>query len=274
MQYVEKLLRDLLFNPSTLVGGLVYLAIVLVCAWGVARLLSLLILRWPRGEGRGQVGPAGTTYLIQLSRVLVYVLALILYAHLIPPLRALGTALLAGVSVASIVIGIAAQNTLGNLISGFSILAYRPFNIGDLIQVTAPTGLERAVVENITLGYTVLSTDDRRRIVVPNTVIANQVTINLSDWKPAEVLELTVPVRSGGNIERARAILLAAASRHPAVQETLACRVTHLTGLSATLSLEVRCTSQDQKKQLASDVYQQASIELEREGLLPMAPAH
>ena len=51
-----------------------------------------------------------------------------------------GTALLAGVSVASIVVGLAAQNTLSNLVAGFSLLLYRPFHIGDRVQLGTPRG--------------------------------------------------------------------------------------------------------------------------------------
>lgn len=74
--------------------------------------------------------------------------------------RALGISLLTGVIVASVVIGLAAQNTLGNLIAGVSLLLYRQFQLGDVAQVTAPTGLETGTVERLTLGYTTL----RRRI--------------------------------------------------------------------------------------------------------------
>jgi len=57
----------------------------------------------------------------------VRLMAAILCAHLVPVLRALGTAMLAGASVASIVLGLAAQNTLGNLIAGVALLLYDPF---------------------------------------------------------------------------------------------------------------------------------------------------
>ena len=52
----------------------------------------------------------------------MYLCALVLWAHLVPLLRHLSTALLAGVSIASVVIGLAAQSTLGNVISGFALL--------------------------------------------------------------------------------------------------------------------------------------------------------
>jgi hypothetical protein len=48
------------------------------------------------------------------------------------------------------------------------------------LQVTAPTGLETGFVESINLGYTLLKTDDNRRVVVPNSLMASQTHINLT----------------------------------------------------------------------------------------------
>jgi small-conductance mechanosensitive channel len=72
---------------------------------------------------------------------------------------------------------LAAQNTLGNLIAGLSLLLYRPFQVGDSVQLTAPTGIEIGKVVDLTLGYTVIRTPEDRQIVVPNSVMANQAII-------------------------------------------------------------------------------------------------
>jgi len=53
----------------------------------------------------------------------------------IPVLRQLGGVWLTSVGVVSVIVGIAAQSTLGNLISGVSLLLYRPFRLGDRLQV-------------------------------------------------------------------------------------------------------------------------------------------
>ena len=75
--------------------------------------------------------------------------------HLVPELRSLGTALLTGASVASILIGIAAHSTLGNMVVGLSLILYRPFAIGDSVRLTVARGVEKAgIVEDLTLGYT------------------------------------------------------------------------------------------------------------------------
>lgn len=90
-------------------------------------------------------------FLKGVASVAIRVAVLVAYAHLIPALRNLGTALLAGASVISIVLGLAAQSTLGNLIAGFALLLYRPFRVGDRLQVSAPTGVETGTVESLAL---------------------------------------------------------------------------------------------------------------------------
>jgi small-conductance mechanosensitive channel len=119
-------------------------------------------------------------FVVQFLRVVIFLIALILYAHLIPALRAMGTALLAGVSVASVVVGLAAQNTLSNLVAGFSLLLYRPFHVGDSVQLATPRGVSIGTVTSLSLGYTVLTDSDNHEIIVPNSVMVTQVIIRLA----------------------------------------------------------------------------------------------
>lgn len=80
-------------------------------------------------------------------------------------------------SVISIVMGLAAQNTLGNLIAGLSLVLYRPISVGDNVQLNTPKGLVTATVELISLGYTVLRDDDQDQILVPNSIMMSSVVI-------------------------------------------------------------------------------------------------
>lgn len=102
-----------------------------------------------------------------------------MYAHLVPALQRLGEAMLASAGVVSLVIGLAAQNTLGNLIAGFSLLLYRPFAIGDILTLSAPTGKETGTVKEFTLGHTKLMTDDGRWIIVPNSIMASNIIVRI-----------------------------------------------------------------------------------------------
>lgn len=121
----------------------------------------------------------GFNFVSALAQLLVYLVGFILYAHLIPELRALGTALLAGVGIASVVLGLAAQNTLGNLVAGLSLVLYRPIRVGDNIQMSSPKGLVTATVELVTLGYTILRDTEKHEVIVPNSVMVSSIVIRL-----------------------------------------------------------------------------------------------
>jgi small-conductance mechanosensitive channel len=162
-------------DPATLPGAIVYCALFLALALVIARLVHLLVQR----SMRRATDPTGFRFVDQLLQVLIFIVMVILYAQLVPPLRSLGTAMLASVSVASIVVGIAAQSTLGNLIAGFALLLYRPFRVGDQVQLNTPKGVMTGVIDSLTLGYTILTSAEGDQIIVPNSVMASVVIIRL-----------------------------------------------------------------------------------------------
>src|SRR5260221_3902953 len=105
-------------------------------------------------------------FVTQLAQIGIYLFALTFYAHLIPQLRTFGTALLTSVGVASVVVGFAAQNTLGNIVAGISLILYPPFQIDEPVPGAAPSGLETAGVGSLKPGHTVVRTDDYLLVVL------------------------------------------------------------------------------------------------------------
>jgi small-conductance mechanosensitive channel len=77
--------------------------------------------------------------------------------------RDIGRSLLASAGIAGIVIGFAAQRSLGNLFAGLQIALTQPIRLGDLVLVEGDVGN----VEEITLTYVVVRVWDARRIVLP-----------------------------------------------------------------------------------------------------------
>jgi small-conductance mechanosensitive channel len=169
-------IRDLV-DPSTVLGAVFYGLLFLCVAIGIARTIRAAIVRLEH-SAEGVIDRTATLFLMQLAQAAVYVIAAILYAHLVPVLHAIGTAMLTGAGIASVILGLAAQSTLGNLIAGVALLLYRPFRVGDRLRMMVPQGAVTAVVEELTLGYTFLQTDDHQRIVVPNSLMAGQVTVH------------------------------------------------------------------------------------------------
>lgn len=173
MTLFERILRGEFINPATWFGALFYALVFFVLAWLGARSLGLAMSRL---EG-GLLDRTMLRFCRHMGITSIWILAFILYAHLIPELRSIGTALLAGASVASLLIGIAAQSTLGSLIAGLSLLIYRPFQIGDSVQLTIPAGVDTGTIEDLNLGYTVIRTGNNKLVVVPNSVMASQAII-------------------------------------------------------------------------------------------------
>lgn len=156
-----------LLDPATLPGVLILAAI----AFAIATVIVLLIRRFTRRLEKRLSDVTVLRFVSLLAQLLVYLAALVLYAHLIPQLRSIGTALLAGASVLSVVAGLAAQDTLGNLIAGFSLVMSGAIREGDTIKLYTPVGLITARVHLISLGFTILVDTDGNETVVPNSVI-------------------------------------------------------------------------------------------------------
>src|SRR5690606_20385165 len=75
----------------------------------------------------------------------------------------IGAGLLTGVGIGGIIIGFAAQKSLGNLLAGFQIAFTQPMRIDDVLIVEGEWGR----VEEITLTYVVVNIWDKRRLVLP-----------------------------------------------------------------------------------------------------------
>jgi small-conductance mechanosensitive channel len=101
-----------------------------------------------------------------LKRILTAVICLLAFAALLmhyEEFRRLGTSILASAGLAGLVIGFAAQRTLGNLLAGIQIAITQPIRLDDVVIVEGEWGN----VEEITLTYVVVRIWDLRRLIVP-----------------------------------------------------------------------------------------------------------
>lgn len=232
--------RDLLslLRPDTFIGAAIYLVLFVLAALLLARALRATVhVELTR---QGHIDRTTISFAQQIGTAAIWVMVLILYAHLIPELRAMGTALLAGASVASVVIGLAAQSTLGNLIAGVSITLYRPFRLGDTLLVTAPTGTEVGTVELISLGYTTLRTADGRLVVLPNSLAASQVTINFREARTTAPVAVAIRIGRQADADAARTLALRIGREVAGEGAPPGCFVTRIEAGTAVLELRVR----------------------------------
>ena len=155
-------------ESSAVLRALLFALFFAVLAYLAARGVRLLVGGALRRDRKGLIDRTAARFFVQFSRAAVYVVALTAYFHVIPELRALGTFLLAGVSVASVVFGLAASTTLSNLIAGVSLLLYF-HRVGDTVRLQIAGTTETAAIESINLGYTRLRSQADESLIVPNS---------------------------------------------------------------------------------------------------------
>jgi small conductance mechanosensitive channel len=247
-----------LLNPATTPGALFYGVVIAGAAWLAGRAVHLAIHRYLDRAEAGGADPTGIRFLGQIGRLAVYIIAFLGYTHVVPALQKLGTAWLASVGVVSVVVGLAAQSTLSNLVAGISLVLYRPFKIGDRVQVASPNGPEIGIVESIDLGYTTMLAADGRRLVIPNATIASQTSINLSGSHPNSPCGVALTIAPGEDVGRARNILLDVAKAIPKIAKIDGCFITGVTSAGIVLTLSAQCADPGDATRIKSDLLENA----------------
>jgi len=101
-----------------------------------------------------------------IIKILVFLIILIVVSMVLMSFdgfRRLGTSLLASAGLAGLVLGFAAQRSLGNLLAGIQIALSQPIRIDDVVIVEGEWGR----IEEITLTYVVVAIWDKRRMILP-----------------------------------------------------------------------------------------------------------
>ena len=191
---IEKLLPFLLI----LIGGLL--------------LVKLLMKLFDRALHRSKLDPTMFTIIRTIMRVLLIAIVLLIAAS------SLGidvTSLVALLSVVSLAISLAVQNTLANVIGSITLLVNHPMHIGDYVEI----GAESGTVEEIGMVYTRIVTPDGRRIYIPNSDAASARICNYSAEGKRRI-DLVVTASYGDDTELVKKTLLAVAAQYDYLEGT------------------------------------------------------
>ncbi len=158
-------------------------------------------------------GATLATFLRYPVLFLIYFAAFAIIVSSIPPINAAMNKLLAAGGVLAVVFGLAGQEALGSVAAGVMILAFRPFVIGDVVNVVSEgvTG----TVEEITLRHTVLRTIENKRVIIPNSTMNTSVVENADYGDKKVCLTMDVGITYESDLDRALAILADEVARHP-----------------------------------------------------------
>jgi small conductance mechanosensitive channel len=122
------------------------------------------------------------------------------------------TSFAALIGAAGLAIGLAFQGTLSNFAAGSMLLIFRPYKVGDVVNVASYLGK----VAEIELFTTAIDTFDNRRIIVPNSSIFGAVIENIT-YHPARRVDVNVGASYSADIDATRAALEQAVRSVPLV---------------------------------------------------------
>ena len=145
-----------------------------------------------------------------INRFVRYTAIVILFLIIISELDIDLTAIFGAAGVIGIVIGVASQTSIGNIVSGFFLVSEKPFELGDLIRIGDKTG----TVYSIDLLSIKLKTLDNLLLRIPNQTVISTEVINVTKF-PIRRLDIDLSVAYKEDLERVVEVIKRVVKRNP-----------------------------------------------------------
>jgi small-conductance mechanosensitive channel len=198
-------------SSHVIVERLLKISEIVVVAWLILRLIYMVTERYQdhlsAEDTAAELSSRDVrTRLVVLRRVGAILVVMIASAAVLMQfevVRSIGVSLLASAGIFSVVLGIAAQRTLGTVIAGVQLSVARPVRLGDVVVIEGEFG----TVEEVNLTYVVMKLWDERRLIVP---ISKFLETSFQNWSRTteEVLGVVlIHVDLGAPLDRLRAEL-------------------------------------------------------------------
>ena len=169
--------------------------------------------RFEKMLAEGNPGATAFSYLRYLALGGLYFGAFAVIVSNIPLLASGMNKLFAAGGVLAVVAGLASQQALGSMVSGAMILFFKPFVIGDVINMVSEgvTG----TVEEITLRHTILRTVENKRVIIPNDSMSSAIIENANHTESKVCLLLDLGISYESDITHAMHIMREEIQHHP-----------------------------------------------------------
>lgn len=162
------------------------IAIIIVVTVLIDKIIDIIIYKTIKIKNRKNI----TTMMVffrRIKRIILYSIGLLVCLSTFEIFNTFSVTLLSGLGIGSVVLGLAAQESLKNFFGTISIVMGSPFEVGDFIECT-DKGVS-GTVEDITMRHTVIKTINNRRVLIPNGEM-NYYTIENFNYKDNESVKL------------------------------------------------------------------------------------
>ncbi len=173
-------------------------AIVFFASFFIRKILNAIIKK-----NTDELGAKETSYVFIKNSIsfILYTIGTIYVVHNIPYLNSMSKTLFGAAGILAAVIGFASQKAFSNIVSGLFILIFKPFRVGDIIEIS---GNKKGIVEEITLRHTIIKDFEFRRVIIPNSIISDETIVNssITDEKIRKHIEFNISYDSDINLAR------------------------------------------------------------------------
>lgn len=209
---------DFLFKESEIFkNGFLTVLILIIVSYIICKIVDKMVHRLivKTIERKGDKY-TGLYFVEKVIRVCLYIIAIVIIFSEIKPLSTLSKTMLGASSIIAAIAGLAAQESLGNVVSGFFLALFQPFVVNDLITIKEKN-ITGTVME-IGLRHTVVKTYENTRIVIPNSIM-NSAIIENKDNSNDNCYNnfLYLNISYDADIDKAKAVIIEQCSKHPAV---------------------------------------------------------
>ncbi len=201
MDYLATLGVSMLINLASA-------AAILIAGLYVSSFLSKRVRAWAIAHPR-----IDTTLAVFFASVVRYVILAVVIIAVLTRFGVETTSLVAALGAMTLAVGLALQGTLSNVAAGVMIVFFRPYRIGDFVDIAGSAG----TVKDITLFYTELNTPDNRQLIVPNSQSWGQVIINFSGY-PSRRVDFVFSAAYEADVDKVREVLRRILEEDPRVK--------------------------------------------------------
>ncbi len=174
----------------------------------------------------------------------------------------------AGLSVVGLALGLAAKDTISNVIAGVFLIIDKPFVIGDRVELwSAPKGgATWGDVVDIGLRSTKIKTTDNVMLIIPNSAIYTRDIINYTTGSPEIRLSIPVGISYESDLDKAEEVLNKVAKKTQGIKESSVV-VKNFGESSIDLELRIMIEDARSKGKISSEVMKAIKREFDKEGI-------
>lgn len=194
-------------------GDVIGAAVTLAIAFAIAIVVDRYVIgragrvasRMGAERGVSRVAQTRLRVVRRLTFVVIVLIGVFLALGQFTNLGKIATGLLASTAVLGIVLGLAARQVLANPLAGILLAITQPIRIGDTVTIADETGR----VDDLTLSYTYVDTQDGRLVIIPNETVVTSVVVNRSTGDLSAPAATSVWVPAAADLQAAREALAA-----------------------------------------------------------------